>query len=427
LEHSSADLLRIIDAGIDAVRPSILFPTLFRNLPPAVEAWLASSDRYLFSAGKAGADCAVAVLKQASCRDYFVIAPQKANTAGLDPAKVHFGSHPVPDESSRSAAQAALEWLRGLSPHGRLLVVISGGLSALMALPQAGVSLQSKIEVHRLLLRSGASIGEMNAVRKHLSAVKGGRLARMVSGIPTVVLAISDVIGDDFGTIGSGPFYPDHTTFVAARSALEDHGIWNAIPEDARKAIEKGCAEENSAVVSPAPSRHAQATSIPHFVIASNAIACQAAGEEAAKLGYNVELQPEAASGYVENTAERIARLARDKRHGTAVIAGGEVTVRLKGNGTGGRNQHLALLLTPLLAGSQTMFGAAGTDGIDGNSDAAGAWTDGQTAERARRSNLKVEDFIRNFDSYVFFQSLGQSIVTGPTGTNVMDLYILLV
>jgi glycerate-2-kinase len=298
--------------------------------------------------------------------------------------------------------------------------MLSGGTSALLVSPAPGLSLESKRKVNELLIRSGAAIQEMNAVRKHLSRVKGGRLGTLLSHVNCVVVVVSDVIGDDPATIGSGPFYPDPTTFLDARGILEHHHIWNEVPAEAREFIEAGIrqeiAETPKSIVPP----------IPHRIIASNRTACVAARDQAVELGYHVKWKEEPLSGMVEEVASYLAREIQQAGPKTALIFGGEITVRVRGTGTGGRNQHLALLMTEKLKGVRAQFAAAGTDGIDGNSPAAGAWTDGQTLERAAALGLDYQKSLETFDSHAFFERLGQTIRTGPTGTNVMDLYAAL-
>jgi glycerate-2-kinase len=231
------------------------------------------------------------------------------------------------------------------------------------------------------------------------------------------VIVISDVIGDDLATIGSGPFYPDPTTFLDAKQVLVKNGIWDAVPREVRKTIETG--------VSGGLPETPKQGNIPHKIIASNPIALKAAASKAESFGYTIQASNRALHGDVEEAAETIFNMIQQSPPGSALLWGGEITIRLKGNGTGGRNQHLALLLTEKLKNRKASFAAVGTDGIDGNSRAAGAWTNGETLERASG----VESFrkaVEDFDSYHYFERVGQNIITGPTGTNVMDLYIAL-
>lgn len=414
-------LLDIIRAGIHEVLPSRLLPQLFTPpCHPVVQSWLKSSQRYLFCSGKAAVTTAQSIRSSASCADFFVLAPEGVPPGSLDPSCIHYGSHPVPNEKSYVSTGNLLQWIDSLPGGGSLLVVLSGGSSALLVHPASGISLEAKVQLNRLLLSCGACIQEINAVRKHCSTVKGGQLGTRVARLHCGVLLISDVIGNDPAVIGSGPFYPDPTTFLEAVSVLRKYGIWDSIPNEIRSHLELGVAGGLKETPKPSSLR------VPHAVIASNETARNAAAAAAGNLGYQTVVAAEPVSGFVEEAADRLWARIRNAPPRTAFIFGGEVTVRLSGNGTGGRNQHLALLMTNRIAGTACVFASAGTDGVDGNSVAAGAWTDGQTAQRAKEKGLDVEAAISQFNSYPFFQQLGQSIVTGPTGTNVMDLYVAL-
>jgi glycerate-2-kinase len=415
------NLIAILESGIQAVRPSDIFPAIFSaNRYDELKGWLNSPQRYLLGIGKAAVSSISTILKIAQCEDYRVVAPSGVSPADLDPTKLLFGSHPLPDDRSFAAAILVTQWLDRL-PDGQLLVVLSGGASAVFAMPLPGISPSSKTELNRLLIRSGASIHEMNTVRKHCSLVKGGRLGQRALRFNPVVLAISDVVGDDLQAIGSGLFYGDRTTYIASLEVLKRYGIWDQAPADVRQSLERGAAGLIEETPRPENLR------IPHYIVASNQLARMAAAQKAAALGYSPEIHPELLYSRVEDAAELIAGKIKDSKPGTAWIAGGEITVKVGGNGIGGRNQHLTLLITPLISGSKALFAAAGTDGVDGNSTAAGAWTDGNTAKRASQLNLNYRHNVAEYDSNRFFDQLGQTIVTGPTGTNVMDLYVALI
>lgn len=412
-------LRQILFAGIEAVRPASLFPRILRSPPfPELHQWLASDSRFLLCIGKAAISSAQAILPLISCKDHFLLCPESPPDSSLN---MHFGSHPIPDQRSQEAARDLLSWLQTIPTGSHLLVGLSGGASALMAAPAPGISLESKMELNDLLIRSGATIQEINTVRKHISAVKGGQLARSVSRLNCLVLVISDVIGDDLATIGSGPLYPDNTTFIAARDVLEKFQLWSKVREDVRSLLESGI--QGKIPETPKPG---SGPKIPHYIIASNDIARKAATARARELGYRAEDSPVSVSGSVEEIASKVLSAAEALPKASAIILGGEATVRVQGSGIGGRNQHLCLLMTEPIAHSNILFGAAGTDGVDGNSPAAGAWTDGKTLERSGNAGVNLQNALREFDSYHFFHALEQDITIGPTGTNVMDLYITL-
>jgi hydroxypyruvate reductase/glycerate 2-kinase len=231
---------------------------------------------------------------------------------------------------------------------------------------------------------------------------------------------ISDVSNDDLSTIGSGLFYYDSTTFVAAEEILKRYKIWEAVQKDIRMRIEAGIRSEIPETPKPG------SISIPHTIVASNSIAREAAKRKATESGYDAEVISPPLVQSVENAVQYLKEKIKELMPRSVLIFGGEITVQVRGNGIGGRNQHFALLMTKELADRNIVFLSAGTDGIDGNSNAAGAWTDGNTMKKASNMNLSIEQSIADFNSFEFFKTLNQSIITGPTGTNVMDIYLLL-
>lgn len=415
------DALDIINAGIDSVRPSKLFTALLKNpTDPNLLRWENSEQRWLLCLGKAGLASAESILQVAPCADYFVVSPQDKIPSILDPTKIHFGSHPLPDTKSFSAAAQLLDWLKQIPGGSDLMVVLSGGTSSLVASPADGISEESKTILNDLLIKSGARIEEINTVRKHCSKVKGGQLGLAVQNLQNMVLVISDVASNDLSAIGSGPFYVDNTTFIAAKQTLQRYGIWDKAPKDIKVHLDAGI--EGKIPETP----KSGSLNIPHLIVASNNTARAAAKSKAEQLGYRSFGIETPLVGSIEIAAEQILKRVNSMSNRSAVVLGGEVTIRVTGNGTGGRNQHLALLLTEALANQKIVFASAGTDGIDGNSTAAGAWTDGDTFDKAKSLNVSVHEYLTNNDSYHFFEKLNQSIVTGPTGTNVMDLYLIL-
>jgi glycerate 2-kinase len=336
-------------------------------------------------------------------------------------------AHPVPDERSVQAGQAALAVARGVLRDGRLVVLLSGGASALMALPAAGVSLDSKRAVTDRLLRADADINALNCVRKHLSRVKGGRLAAACAG-RTITLAVSDVVGDDPSVIGSGPTVADPTTFGDALAVLAESG--SVFPDDAMAWLERGAAGQ--VPETPKPGDAAVARSIVH-VIGSRADALVAATAEARTRGYRViaaerPIVGEARLRGVEH-ASWLAALARDHAEALCVVSAGETTVRVAGSGTGGRNQELALAAIDGLAAMPraAALASVGTDGIDGPTDAAGAIADSTSAVRARASGLDPMKYLEANDAWSFFDRLGDLVRTGATNTNVGDVQVALV
>ncbi len=326
-------------------------------------------------------------------------------------------SHPVPDERGVAGAAEIARIAAQATAGDVVLCLISGGASALMPLPAAGVTLSAKQEITRSLLASGATIHEINCVRKHLSAIKGGQLARLAHPARTVALILSDVIGDDLDVIGSGPTVPDRSTLADARSILRRYRIPDSLP----------------GLETPKPSDPAFRRT-ENRIIGSNALAAKAAAAEARRRGYRPLILGTTLAGETREIGRLHGALAREIRQAgrpvrppACLISGGETTVTLRGTGRGGRNQEFALAAVTALAGlSDTGLLSAGTDGTDGPTDAAGAWVDGTTWTRAKKKGLDPEAFLDNNDSYSFFQPLRDLLITGPTGTNVMDLHLIL-
>ncbi len=335
-------------------------------------------------------------------------------------------SHPVPDAAGEAAARRILAAVRGLGPDDLVLALISGGASALLPLPAPGLTLADKQAVNRALLASGATISEMNCVRKHLSAIKGGRLAAAAAPARVLTLAISDVPGDDPAVIGSGPTVPDPTTFADARAILARYGIVPAPPVAAHLAAD---ADET-----PKPGE------LPHAefrLIATPMMALRAAADTARGLGLAPLILGDALEGESREVGVVLAGIARAvRRHGTPLpapallLSGGETTVTIGTGpaGRGGRNSECLLGLAVALAGTPGIWAAAGdTDGIDGVEDAAGAIATPDTLARAHAHGLDPAGLLAKHDSYTMFAALGDLIITGPTLTNVNDFRAVLI
>ncbi|HJU05207.1 MAG TPA: glycerate kinase [Nitrospiraceae bacterium] len=339
--------------------------------------------------------------------------------------------HPVPDQAGQRAVQQVLGLAAGLSRHDLLFVLLSGGASSLLPAPVPGLTLADKQETTQLLLKSGAGIQEINTVRKHLSSIKGGRLAAATRAT-VISLVLSDVIGDDLGTIASGPTAPDPTTYADAIRILRRYGIWDVAPLGVRQHLLQG--RRGLHAESPKPAARLFRR-VHNHVIGNNQAAVDAVAREATRAGLrplvlSTSLTGEAreAARVLGGIAREIATTGRPIRPPACVIAGGELTVSIRGNGTGGRAQEFALAIAPEIAGLPDVWVAAfGTDGTDGPTDAAGAVVDGRTVARAEALGLRPLDFLMQNDAYPFFKRLEQLIVSGPTGTNVNDLYLLLV
>jgi glycerate 2-kinase len=332
------------------------------------------------------------------------------------------GGHPLPDAGSLAAAADALRLARAAGPDDLVVCLLSGGASALWAAPPAGVPLGALREVTGALLRAGAPIGEVNAVRGRLSRIAAGRLARAAAPARIVTLAISDVVDAPPETIGSGPTLPDGTTPAAALEVLIGRGV--RVPPAVRALLQEEAARRAGAGDGPAPVRGS------FHVLASVRDALDGAAAEAARHGYEVELVDDRMAGEARYVGARAGRLARTAagRGRRARLLGGETTVTVRGDGRGGRSQELALALALELEGLDGVSACAfGTDGVDGPTDAAGGYADGGTAARARGAGVDPAAALARNDAYRALAAAGDLLRTGPTGTNVNDLVVVLV
>lgn len=350
-----------------------------------------------------------------------------------DGFSIHVGSHPLPDERSRMATAEIIRVLRDARADEAILFVLMGGASSLLVDPPAGLSLEDKRIVTQLLLRSGMTIDEMNCIRKHLSTIKAGGLLRHAHPARVVTLAISDVIGDDPTVIGSAPTFYDPTTYGDAWTLLRRHHLLEQIPSRVRRHLATGRRGELPETMKPGA---VLCQRNPFFLLASNRTAIAAAKTKAASLGCATTVLTTQLRGDSRQAAEALsARLRRMRseqrsarlRRARCLLLGGETTVRVEGTGLGGRNQEFALQLAESMKGVPGFHClSAATDGSDGPTDAAGAFVDGTTALRAELKGLHLPRALRENDSYPFFKALGDLFRPGPTGTNVLDLKIVL-
>ncbi len=385
---------------------------------------------FVVGAGKASGVMAKAVEDKIgrSISEGWVNVPAKTErSVSLSKVRLNSAGHPIPDEGSVRGAREILRIASTAGEGDLLIVLISGGGSALMECPMGGISLEDLREMNRLLVLSGADIREINTVRKHVSMIKGGRLAEAAYPATVVSLIISDVVGDPLDTIASGPTAPDETTFQDAWEVLRNYSLVDRMPSSVVKVIKDGLEGRIPETPKPGDPIFENVTNI---IVANNLKAIQTAEGFLRGLGYNTLLLGSRVQGEARHVGKMIAGLAASIRNEgvplsppAAVLMGGETTVTVTGSGVGGRNQELVLGAVRHIAGLDGVaIASVGTDGIDGPSDAAGAICDGHTLERALAEGLKPEDYLRNNDSYTFFSWLGDTIVTGPTLTNVMDV-----
>jgi hydroxypyruvate reductase len=338
--------------------------------------------------------------------------------------------HPVPDAAGVQATREIVELVEWADERDLVVCVISGGGSALLTLPAEGISLEDMRHTTDALLRSGATINEINIVRKRLDAVKGGGLARMAAPARVITLILSDVVGNPLDAIASGPTVPDTSTWADAAEVLDRYALWAHVPAAVARRLRAGAVGDLPDTPKPGDPLFERTQTV---VVGSNLLACEAVAEAAAASG----LQTLVLSTYVEGEAREAGRVlagvlreidasGHPLRRPCVVIAGGETTVTVRGQGRGGRNQELALSAAFSLRGvKDVLLASIGTDGNDGPTDAAGAWVDGTTLERAAALGLEPQRFLADNNSYEFFDRLGDLIRTGPTNTNVNDLFLL--
>lgn len=388
---------------------------------------------FIIGAGKAAAPMAAALEEIIGARvTGGLVSVKDGHVVPLRRVELVEAGHPLPDARGERAAERILRIAQDAGERDLVLCVISGGGSALLPAPVEGVALADKIALTDLLLRSGATIQEINAVRKHLSRLKGGRLAAAVFPAHLGVLALSDVIGNPLDAIASGPAAPDPTTFADALAVVARYGFEGAVPPAALAHLRGGAAGEISETPKPGDPVFARVHTV---IIGSNERAARAAAAAARREGYRALLLTSSLDGEAREAGRLLASMARGAQDAAlplappaCLIAGGETTVTVRGSGTGGRCQEFALAASLSIAGRRGMLVAAfGTDGSDGPTDAAGALATGTTLARAAALGLDARAALAGNDAYPFFRALGDLIVTGPTNTNVNDLYLALV
>ncbi len=386
----------------------------------------------VLGAGKAAASMAQAVERQLGpwLEGGFVVV-KHGHTVPTRRIVVAEAGHPVPDRSGQRAAARLCAMAEGLGRHDLLIVLLSGGASSLLPAPVAGVTLADKQRTTQELLRCGASIREINTVRKHLSRIKGGRLAELTKAtIATLIL--SDVLGDDLSAIASGPTVPDPTTYQEAVAILKRYHIWRVVPQRVRRHLDRGCQGFAHETPKPGASLFRR---VHHHIVGNNLAVVTTVAHAVREAGLRTLVHRSALTGEARDEGQRfgilaknIVRACKPLQRPCCVVAGGETTVTVTGKGTGGRAQEFAAAAALEIAGlAKVWVVAIGTDGTDGPTDAAGAVVDGHTMARARRLSVDLKGALKQHNTYPALKRLDQLIVTGPTGTNVNDLYLLLV
>ncbi len=386
---------------------------------------------HVVGAGKAGAAMAQAIEKlplPPGLRGESLVNVKYGHLAKLRWIELNECGHPVPDARGVRGAERIAEIARTAGVDDLVICLISGGASALLPLPAPPVTLEEKQAVTKLLLACGATIHEINTVRKHISRIKGGQLARMAYPARVLALILSDVIGDDLDVIGSGMTAPDVSTFAGARRVLETYGILELAPASIRLRLERGARGKIRETPKPGDPAFAR---VENLIVGSNRLAVEAAAARARELGFHTMILSTLVEGETREIARMHAAIAREialygrpLARPACLISGGETTVTLRGNGLGGRNQEFVLAAAIGIAGlDRAVVLSGGTDGTDGPTDAAGAIADGQTLARGP----EAQKYLDANDSYHYFEKLGDLVITGPTNTNVMDVRVMLI
>ncbi len=434
-----SDARAIFEAGLKAVDPEVAIHKHLKRSGNKLhlndkEYDLSGFENiYVIGMGKAAAAMAKAV--EEIIGDQLttgIVNVKYGHIAPLEKIKINEAAHPVPDDSGISGSQEIIELLKKTGEKDLVLCLISGGGSALLPCPAEGLTLEDKQVVTQSLLECGADIHEINSIRKHISAVKGGRLAALVYPSTLISLILSDVIGDNLDVIASGPTVLDTHTFHDCRNIINKYKLNKKVPGRVIEYIERGCngeIEDTPKADSPV-FEHTQ-----NAIVGSNILALEAAKQKAQDLGYNSLILSTFIHGETEDVAKVHTAIAKEINSSgnpvnkpACIISGGETTVTIEGKGQGGRNQEFALAAAIDIEGlGNVVVLSGGTDGNDGPTDAAGAIADGTTIKRAKELDLNAFEYLRENNSYNFFQPLGDLLITGPTNTNVMDLRLVVV
>ncbi|MBT9138032.1 MAG: D-glycerate 2-kinase [Syntrophomonadaceae bacterium] len=434
------DAIKIMQSGINAADPLLAIKkklTLKENnlrIGDSLNLNLSDYENiYLIGAGKASVRMALAIeeilgnkLKTGR------IITKYGHSSNLKKTEVTEAGHPVPDNNGVIGAKKIVSLARAATERDLIINLISGGGSALFLLPVDELTLEDVQQTTATLLRCGSDIGEMNIIRKHLSRVTGGRLAKLVFPAALVTLILSDVIGDPLNLIASGPTIPDNSTFADALKIIKKYYLLNKLPPAVITHIRKGV--DNPEMETPSDGDPAFKKCI-NIVVGNNLTALKGCQKEAKSLGYNTLILSSLISGNTGEVAIMHAAIGREIANSNlpikkpaCVISGGETTVVIRGDGIGGRNQEFALTSAIEIEGTDNiLILSAGTDGTDGPTDANGAWVTGKTLSSGKKLGLDATQFLRDNNSYNYFKKIGNLIITGPTGTNVGDMHLIMV
>lgn len=425
---------QILNGAIESVSPLTLIEKQVKiegnvlHLPTNIQIDLNSFERiFICGAGKASGTMTRAMEKLLGERLWGgEVIVKYGHKDKLEKVKQHEAGHPIPDENTLQATEEMLMSLNTLTEKDCVIVLITGGGSALMEKLPKTITLEDLQSLSGVLLQCGATIHEINCIRKHISEIKGGQLARNIFPAKCITLILSDVIGDNFSVIASGPTSPDPSTFSDALAILRKFKINNQIPKSIFEHLQKGV----NGKINETPKKDDKIfKSVTNVILGNNRLALLTARDKAEELGYNTLVLTSMLQGEAKEIAHVFSSVIKEIyetdmpiNKPACLLAGGEPTVQIKGDGKGGRNQELALALALTNIENSYVFFSCGSDGTDGPTDAAGAIVDNHTLIRAKEAGLDPQNFLQNNDAYNFFNPLNDLIITGPTGTNVMDI-----
>jgi len=435
--RETSDIRDALTASLGAAEPEIILKrtltvegSTLRAGPRAFH--LSKFDRIIvIGGGKAAGGMAAGVAKALGDRVTAGIVNIPDSLPPLPPCariELHRATHPIPGPEGIEGVKMMLELVGKPTDSDLVICLLSGGGSALLPMPAEGLRLPDIQKVTKLLLKSGAEIHEINVVRKHLSQIAGGRLAERLYPAQVLSLIISDVVGDDLDSIASGPTAPDPSTYLDALAVLAKYNLAGEVPAGVRKKLSDGM----MGIIEETPKANSKVFRRVHNLVAgSNELSCRAAAGLLRRRGYATTILTTRVQGEASEVGKRFSGLLVEMREKSSpsrpvcIVAGGETTVTVRGRGIGGRNQELALSVALGIAGLDGVrFASMGTDGLDGGTDAAGAFVDGRVIDRALRKGLNAESYIERNDSHAFFKKVGGLIVTGATGTNVNDIMV---
>lgn len=427
LKKLRKDILEILTSALDAVNPYFIVKAKFDGKKIILDSKKIDltnfKNIFLIGFGKASVGMAQAVCDSIYVKKGVVITNDSNKKVKSKSILTLVGPHPIPNKKSIENTNKILDIVKNCDKNDLLIVLISGGGSALLCKPK--INIKDFQKTINIFLKSGANINEINTIRKHLSLVKGGQLLNYTKS-NVISFIISDIVGDPLESIASGPTYPDSTTYYDSKKIIEKYKLWKKIPFSVKKVIVEGITGKITETIKK---DNPILKKVNNIIVANNKIACNAAAKKAYELGYKTKILTTSLTGEARKVGNELVEKVKNYKtieKKIAFISGGETIVKIIGNGKGGRNLEMVLSAIKKLSNKNIIFASFATDGIDGNCNAAGALADNYTYNRAQKKGLDPNKFLKENNSYEFFKKLGDLLITNKTGTNVMDIQILI-